>query len=71
MTIRIVDPVEHPGWDRLVLGSRDYSFFHSSAWARTLAASYRFKPVYLIIPEEDRFALMMPLMEVNSRLTGK
>jgi len=71
MTIRIVDPVEYPGWDRLVLASTDYSFFHTSAWAKTLAASYRFKPVYLIIPEEDRFALMMPLMEVNSRLTGK
>lgn len=71
MTIRIVDPVEYPDWDRLVLCNTDYSFFHTSAWAKTLVASYGFKPAYFVVPEEDRFALMMPLMEVNSYLTGK
>jgi len=71
MTIRIVDPIQYPDWDRLVLYNTDYSFFHTSAWAKTLVASYGFKPAYFIVPEEGRFALMMPLMEVNSYLTGK
>lgn len=71
MAIIVVDPIEYPDWDRRVLGGPDYSFFHSSAWAKTLVASYGFRPAYIVVPEEDRFALMMPLMEVNSRLTGR
>ena len=71
MAIRIVDPLAYPDWDNRVLVSPDYSFFHSSAWARTLVASYGFKPAYFVVPGEGHFDLMMPLMEVTSRLTGR
>jgi CelD/BcsL family acetyltransferase involved in cellulose biosynthesis len=71
MTLSVIDPLHHPEWDRLVLGSPGHSFFHSSAWARTLVASYGYQPVYLALPGEERFALLMPLMEVDSRLTGR
>lgn len=71
MDICVVNPLDYPDWDKLVLGGRDYSFFHSRAWAATLVASYGFKPVYFVVPGEGRFSLMMPLMEVDSRLTGR
>lgn len=71
MDIRVVNPLEYPDWDERVLSSPDTSFFHSSAWAKTLVASYGFKPAYLAVPEADRFALLLPLMEVDSRLTGR
>jgi hypothetical protein len=71
MAIHVVNPLEMPDWDERVLGGPDHSFFHSAAWARALVATYGFKPAYLVVPEGDRFALMMPLMDVNSRLTGR
>lgn len=69
--IRTVDPRDQAEWDRLALARPDYSFFHSSAWARALTASYGFKPLYLIARDGGRPTLIMPLMEVASRLTGR
>jgi len=71
MALRIVDPVAYPEWDSLVLGNADYTFFHSSAWAKVLVDSYGFRPAYFIVPEGSGLALMMPLMEVASPLTGR
>ena len=71
MNICIVDPIDYPYWDRLVSHNTDYSFFHTSTWAKTLVTSYRFKPFYFHVLEEDRFSFLMPIMEVDSFLTGK
>ena len=46
MTLEIVDPLEIPDWDALVLATGKASFFHSSAWARILYESYGYKPLY-------------------------
>lgn len=71
MNISIIDPTVYPNWDRLVLGNAEYSFFHTSEWAKALIASYRFKPLYFVVLEEGHLVFLMPLMEVNSFLTGK
>jgi len=71
MDLHVADPLEHPDWDARVLSNTDYSFFHSAAWARTLVESYGFRPSYLVAPGKDSFALMMPLLEVDSWLTGR
>jgi len=70
-SIRIVDPLKHPGWDELVLSFGGYSFFHSRAWAEVLYLSYSYEPVYICSFDGETLASVIPLMEVRSFLTGK
>ncbi|MGB8953520.1 MAG: GNAT family N-acetyltransferase [Candidatus Aminicenantales bacterium] len=71
MGLQILNPNEYPDWDALLLRSRNHSFFHTSAWAKVLETTYRFKPLYFVLLEEGQIALLMPLMEVYSPLKGK
>jgi len=66
-----LDPRKHPDWDDLLLATPGYSFFHSSAWARVLAEAYGYTPFYFAIIEGGKFRALVPIMEVNSLLTGK
>jgi hypothetical protein len=47
------------------------SFFHGAAWAKTLQGAYGFTPVYFTASEADGRSSILPLMEVNSWLTGR
>lgn len=58
-------------YDKLVLNSRDYTIFHSSAWAKILCDAYGYNPAYVALINENKFDFLMPLMEINSHLTGK
>ena len=71
MVVNIVDPTAHPGWDRLILDHPNYSFFHSSAWARVLHEAYGYKPLYFATFEGDTLSACLPVMEVRSAITGK
>ncbi len=71
MDIQILDPTQYKGWDDLILTNPDYSFFHSLAWARTLFESYHYTPQYFTIIHDGRVLALMPIMEVNSFLTGR
>jgi hypothetical protein len=71
MSLQIVNPLQIPNWDDLVLAAEKGSFFHSSAWARVLNESYGYKPIYFTVIANDRLSWLMPFMEVNSFLTGK
>jgi len=71
MTFEILNPLDIPDWDDLVLATGKASFFHSSAWARVLNESYGYKPVYFSSFENGKLTALMPVMEVNSWLTGK
>jgi hypothetical protein len=66
----IVDPLTDPVWDRLVLSHLDYSFFHSSAWAKVLCQTYGHKPVYLHFSQAGESVALVPMMEVRSVFTG-
>ena len=66
-----VNPADCPGWDELVTAHPRGSIFHGSAWAKTLQGAYGFKPVYFTATEADGRSVILPLMEVNSWLTGK
>lgn len=69
-SIRIVDPIDYPDWDDLLLQSRNGSFFHSSGWARVLRDTYGYKPVYFVERDNGCLSMLMPFMEVKSLLTG-
>jgi len=69
-TVDIVDPLDCPDWDDRLLSHQGYTFFHGSAWARVLIETYHYRPFYLALRDGGRLAALLPLMEVDSPLTG-
>ncbi|MGC9941896.1 MAG: GNAT family N-acetyltransferase [Verrucomicrobiota bacterium] len=68
---RRINPLKTPNWDALVTSLPDFSFFHGTAWARVLAETYGFVPHYLYGESSGVPAALLPLMEVDSWLTGR
>ncbi len=71
MRIQIINPIEYPDWDELLLTNPGSTFFHTSAWARVLAESYKYRPLYFMTAGNGRLTALVPVMEINSPLTGK
>ncbi|HTV62053.1 MAG TPA: GNAT family N-acetyltransferase [Verrucomicrobiae bacterium] len=71
VTVRAVNPIDHPDWDALAAAHSNCSLFHTTAWAKTLVAAYGYAPVYLQAEEAGSVRSLLPLMEVNSWLTGR
>lgn len=71
MSIQIINPLERPGWDDLLLSCPGYSFFHCAAWARSLHETYYYTPSYFTILNNGQLRALIPVMEVNSFFTGK
>ncbi len=65
------DPVGEPGWDALVMSHPDHCLFHSAAWARVLQATYGHRAAYWVARQGERLLACLPLMEVNSAVTGR
>jgi hypothetical protein len=68
---KIINPIDYPKWDELVLSTKGYSFFHSSAWAKVLHQTYGYTPHYFTIVEDGKLLALFPMMEIRSILTGK
>jgi hypothetical protein len=68
---RRINPLETPNWDALVTSHPDFSFFHGAAWAKVLAETYGFVPQYFFTGGENAPESLLPLMEVDSWLTGR
>ena len=71
LQMRILDPVNDPGWDHVVALHRDAGCFHTSAWAKVLHQTYKHQPFYLQFSRGRRLAALIPLMEVRSPFTGR
>ena len=71
MKLEIVDPLDFAEWDQLVLSQNNCSFFHSSYWLRVLSESYRYNPIAFLLTDGCRLIAIIPVMEIDSRLTGK
>ena len=71
MNLQIINPITYPGWDDLLLSNPDYSFFHSSSWARVLNESYNYMPLYFALIKENRLLVLISVMEVKGFITGK
>src|SRR6266567_5179105 len=69
--IRSLNPMEQPGWDKLVTSHPGATFFHSTSWAAVLHDTYGHRPNYFCAMKGDRLAAALPVMEVNSPLTGR
>ncbi len=66
-----VNPLEEAEWDARLTTCPSASFFHTTAWARVLQSSYGYTPVYFILSEGGSLRSLLPMMEVNSWLTGR
>lgn len=69
--IEITNPLTDKEWDDRILSHPDYSFFHSTSWARVLFESYGYTPVYLTAFARNAPPAMLPVMEIKSKLTAK
>jgi Acetyltransferase (GNAT) domain len=68
---QIVDPLEIPNWDEIVLTFPEAGIFHSVEWARVLVESYGFKPVYCVAYDQGKPIAIIPIMEVRDLLGRK
>jgi hypothetical protein len=68
---RIVDPFAHGDWDCMVRLHPEATAFHSSAWAKVLTETYDHTPLYLHFSQGGKTAALVPLLEVNSPITGR
>ena len=69
--IERIDPLDGGIWDSLVRARPNHSVFHLSAWARVLAETYGHRPFYLKIGVAGADAALVPMMEVQSPVTGR
>ena len=58
-------------WDALISQLPAASCFHRAAWIKVLADTYRFTPVYLTSRREKNIEAALPILEVDSWVTGK
>lgn len=69
-SLAITNPLEVADWDKRLSSHPESTFFHGAAWARVLADTYGFQPVYLADSTETRLNVLLPMMEVKSLLKG-
>ncbi len=67
----IVDPSDIDRWNDLVLNFEAHSVFHSREWCQVLRESYGYLPHYFLLKPSQPGKAVIPLLEVNSWITGK
>ncbi|HBA90117.1 MAG TPA: methicillin resistance protein [Geobacter sp.] len=70
-TVELIDPLKDKRLNDWLQGCNDTTIFHSSGWARVLAESYGYRPVYFTLYVSGNCRGCLPVMEVDSALTGK
>ena len=69
--IQRINPIGYADWNALIASQPKHSFFHTAEWAKVLADTYGYTPVYFAAGETDGGRSILPLMEVDSWLTGR
>jgi CelD/BcsL family acetyltransferase involved in cellulose biosynthesis len=70
MRFETLDPARTDRWEELI-GGQARSFFHNAAWAEVLRDTYGHRPCYIAGWEGNTLVALLPLMEVDSPLTGR
>ncbi|MCD4692914.1 MAG: hypothetical protein K8R79_08370, partial [Calditrichales bacterium] len=70
MSYKTINPIDFPHWDDLLLDGENYSFFHTSSWAKVISESYNYKPIYFSLIQNAKLKILLPVMEVKSFITG-
>lgn len=69
--VQCVHPARLPDWDSSLAGHPQGCIFHSAAWAAVLEGAYGYTPKYFTISKGGSLRSLLPLMEVDSWLTGR
>ena len=67
----LMDPLDGDYMEALERSPLDANFFHSSYWARVLARTYGFDPVYIGRLNGEELSGLFAVMDVRSAVTGK
>lgn len=71
LSICTIDPERVGVWDGLLQRFPARTAFHSEGWGRLLTSCYGHTPFYLAAMQAERAEAVLPIMEVNSLLTGR
>jgi hypothetical protein len=71
LNIKIINPIDYPNWNDQIAELPGSTIFHTSNWARALSEAYHYAPRYFTVIENDKLTALLPIMAVNSFLTGK
>ncbi len=71
MIFELVDPLNEPRWNDWIQDFEAATFFHTAEWASVLAETYRYPVHYGVLRDANRVVALLPMMEVNSFLTGR
>jgi hypothetical protein len=66
-----ISPHSIKGWNDLIISTNGHSFFHTANWAKVLCETYGYEPYYYIQEFENKLTALIPLIEVNSIITGR
>jgi CelD/BcsL family acetyltransferase involved in cellulose biosynthesis len=70
--IATIDPRTSPEWEEFVLTRPDATVFHTAAWCKVVADTYRYTAPYVVARDEQgRITGGVPLMVVESWLSGR
>jgi hypothetical protein len=69
--LEVLNPLEHAAWNDHLSAFSGECFFNTVEWARVLSETYGFKPCYIGATEHGRRTALLPLMDVDSWLTGR
>src|SRR5689334_16716732 len=66
----VIDPLCDRSWDSLIASHPDCTFFHSTAWARTVCKAYGHRAIYCCYKLGEKIVALIPVIELKSALTG-
>ena len=67
-SLPLINPIDDVSWNEKLYVWQDANIFHTAEWAKCLSKSYGYKCQYIY---DESSKLLIPLMEVNSRFTGR
>jgi len=68
---QVVNPFDYADWNARLASLGSNSFFNTVEWARVLSLSYGYEPCYIVGVNGGDFVSLLPLMHINSWLTGR
>jgi CelD/BcsL family acetyltransferase involved in cellulose biosynthesis len=71
LKVRVLDPLSEPDWNSWLARWEESTVFHTTNWADVLRETYGFKPVYFTLTEGSEPRACVPVMEVESWITGR
>ena len=71
LTPSLLNPSDIPDWNQQIAKLQGATIFHTANWARVLMDAYPYRPMYCAAIEDHHITGCIPVMEINSCLTGK